>query len=146
MGWDVSVGVCRFETSVEGVMVGGGPDCDSQRKHFGRDWSTGQVHRELGMAVLDTAAALVLLWLFNFPGFLHVRKFPKAPRLYLSVSATTCTHSGCALAQLLPNLFSPGNSSMETLLRRAIKEIHRSSLVDCVMNAMLGAWKETHVC
>lgn len=78
MGWDVSVGVCRFETSVEGVMVGGGPDCDSQRKRFGRDWSTGQVHRELGMAVLGTAAALVLLWLFNFPGFLPGTEWPGA--------------------------------------------------------------------
>lgn len=68
------------------------------------------MHRELGRPVLDVPAALVLLWLFNFLGFLHVCKFPKAPRLCLSVSATTCTHSGCTLGQLLPNLFLPGNS------------------------------------
>lgn len=71
------------------------------------------MHRELGRPVLDAAAALVLPWLFNFPGFLHVCKFPKAPRLCLSVSATTCTHCTlhcCTLGQLLPNLFLPGNS------------------------------------
>lgn len=108
-----------------GVTVGG-PDCDGQRKHFGRDWSTGQMHRELGMPVLGAAAALVLLRLFTCPGVLHVCEFPEAPRLRLSVSVTTCTHSGCPLGQLLPTCFRQEIlSSGEILLRRAIKETHK---------------------
>lgn len=72
------------------------------------------MRRELGMPVLDAAAALVLLRLFTFPGFLHVCEFPEAPRLCLSVSLTVAVPWGsCCPVVFARKFFLQGKSSSE---------------------------------
>lgn len=96
---------CQFRRSV-GAELWRNLVCTHQRKHFGRDWKTELLHKQLEVQAASLSLALPGAWFPQFPRFPCVCKFPDVLWLCLRVSTTTSVHSGSPQAIVVRLVFA----------------------------------------